>query len=104
MRSSGPFDQPSRAEIEAFPPFSLVKAPRRAHDGRIGEKPLSIDEAPVPTATVGVGPAGGFDAPPGVKYGGDDGGTTATTDAPGVAGAGQPIPGIDVIVKKKPHG
>lgn len=141
-------------------PYSLVKPSVEAHDGRMGEKPLSIDEAPTTAAGInttrsniknaggvadaeagGVAMAGGESAPgiaikeQGIKYGegaasaavgpptptptnpGDPfpggtspGGAAAGIDTDGdpipgfprgaIAGSNDPIPGVDIIVKK----
>lgn len=48
------------------------------------------------------GPAGLAIKEQGIKYGEEGGDTASTTDAPGVAGGNNPIPGVDVIVKKDP--
>jgi hypothetical protein len=103
-------------EISAF---ALVKPPEEAHDGPMGEKPLSIDEVPttaaaginttrsnikkaggVTAAEGGAATAGGESAPgiaikeQGVKYG----------EGAGMATDGDPVPGLDVKLGRNPGG
>jgi hypothetical protein len=52
-----------------------------------------------PTPTHG-GSAGIAIKEQGIKYGEDGGDALATGDAPQVAGAGKPIPGVEIVIKK----
>lgn len=67
MHPGGPFEQcPSQQSPKR--PVSLFKAPEWVHDGPMGEKPLSIDDAPAQASTVGgTGPPGGDTPPPDVS-------------------------------------
>jgi len=65
MHARGRFEQCPSAQIEGYALIFLVKAPQNEHDGPMGEKPLSIDEAPAQARTIGApGPLGGVDTPP----------------------------------------
>ncbi len=65
MRPSGRFEQPQSTRNGGTHRFSLVRHQQWAHNLRMGEKPLSIDERPAQARmSVGGGPLGGDDAPP----------------------------------------
>lgn len=65
MLARDPFEQCPSEQIDKSAPILLVKALQSEHDGPMGEKPLSIDDAPAQASTIGApGPLGGVDTPP----------------------------------------
>lgn len=71
----------------------LAKTQERAHDGRMGEKPLGIDEAPARMGTIaGSAPLGGGDVPPPAMAAGVINTTRSNIKSTGSAKAASPPP------------
>jgi hypothetical protein len=92
---SGATDSDRRSDPNGI---AIKEAPPGAAAGALKPTPTNPDD-PFPAEG---GAAGIAIKEQGVKYGEGGADATPAEDGPGIAGASEPIPGVDIIVKKHP--